>query len=134
MLTQYLKESTEFYNKEDNPLYYLFIIPKLVKSDPETVKQDEDLKNLINFIEENCSGLAVAKLKKEYSPIYFMNMFSTNTVKKNAVEWINEYLNAFEKLIAGEEKDFIKAYKVHKTFDLIRESDVLKTYYKNLTV
>ena len=53
MLRRYLKESTEFYSKEDNPLFYIFIIPKLVKSDAETVKQDNDLKNLLSFVEEN---------------------------------------------------------------------------------
>ena len=53
MLRTYLKESTEFFKKEDNPLFYLFIIPKLVKDEAEKVKQDQELMNLINFIEEN---------------------------------------------------------------------------------
>ena len=50
MLRNYLKESTEFYKKEDNPLFYLFIIPKLVKAEPETVKQDQELMNLITLL------------------------------------------------------------------------------------
>ena len=57
MLRKYLKESTEFFKKEDNPLFYLFIIPKLVKDEAEKVKQDQELMNLINFIEENTKSL-----------------------------------------------------------------------------
>ena len=77
----------EFYKKEDNPLFYLFIIPKLVKSEPEKVKQDQELMNLINFIEENTKGLNIKVLEKKYSPITFMNLFATDTVKKNAIEY-----------------------------------------------
>ena len=66
MLRKYLKESSTFYTKEDNPLFYLFIIPKLVRADAETVKQDEVLKNLINFIEENTKGLNTKILEKNY--------------------------------------------------------------------
>ena len=91
MLKQFLKESTTFYTKEDNPLFYIFIIPKLVKSDVETVKQDEVLKNLINYVEEVSKPLAIANLKKKYSPIFFMNLFGTESIKKNMVEYINQY-------------------------------------------
>ena len=132
MLRTYLKESTEFYKNENNPLYYLFIIPKLVKSDVETVKQDQDLMNLINFVEETAKGLKLATLEKKYSPITFLNLFSTDTVKKNTIEYINEYLQNFETDLALEEKDFMASYKVHQVFDLIRNSDQFKIYTKNL--
>lgn len=132
MLRNYLKESTEFYKKEDNPLFYLFIIPKLVKAEPETVKQDQELMNLINFIEENTKTLNIKVLEKKYSPITFMNLFATDTVKKNAIEYINEYLQNFETELAMEEKDFMASYNVHKVFDLIKKSDVFKVYTKNL--
>jgi hypothetical protein len=132
MLRTYLKESTEFYKNENNPLYYLFIIPKLVKSDVETVKQDQDLMNLINFVEETAKGLKLAQLEKKYSPITFLNLFSTDTVKKNTIEYINEYLQNFETDLALEEKDFMASYKVHQVFDLIRNSDQFKVYTKNL--
>jgi uncharacterized protein YpiB (UPF0302 family) len=132
MLRTYLKESTEFYKNENNPLYYLFIIPKLVKSDVETVKQDQDLMNLINFVEETAKGLKLATLEKKYSPITFLNLFSTDTVKKNTIEYINEYLQNFETDLALEEKDFMASYKVHQVFDLIRNSDQFKVYTKNL--
>lgn len=121
MLRNYLKESTEFYKKEDNPLFYLFIIPKLVKAEPETVKQDQELMNLINFIEENTKSLNIKVLEKKYSPITFMNLFATDTVKKNAIEYINEYLQNFETDLAMEEKDFMASYNVHKVFDLIKK-------------
>lgn len=132
MLRTYLKESTEFYKNENNPLYYLFIIPKLVKSDVETVKQDQDLMNLINFVEETAKGLKLATLEKKYSPITFLNLFSTDTVKKNTIEYINEYLQNFETDLALEEKDFMASYKVHQVFDLIKNSDQFKVYNKNL--
>lgn len=132
MLRTYLKESTEFYKNENNPLYYLFIIPKLVKSDVETVKQDQDLMNLINFVEETAKGLKLATLEKKYSPITFLNLFSTDTVKKNTIEYINEYLQNFETDLALEEKDFMASYKVHQVFDLIKNSDQFKVYTKNL--
>lgn len=132
MLRTYLKESTEFYKNENNPLYYLFIIPKLVKSDVETVKQDQDLMNLINFVEETAKGLKLATLEKKYSPITFLNLFSTDTVKKNTIEYINEYLQNFETDLALEEKDFMASYKVHQVFDLIKNSDQFKIYTKNL--
>ena len=132
MLRTYLKESTEFYKNENNPLYYLFIIPKLVKSDVETVKQDQDLMNLINFVEETAKGLKLATLEKKYSPITFLNLFSTDTVKKNTIEYINEYLQNFETDLALEEKDFMASFKVHQIFDLIRNSDQFKVYTKNL--
>lgn len=132
MLRTYLKESTEFYKNENNPLYYLFIIPKLVKSDVEIVKQDQDLMNLINFVEETAKGLKLATLEKKYSPITFLNLFSTDTVKKNTIEYINEYLQNFETDLALEEKDFMASYKVHQVFDLIRNSDQFKVYTKNL--
>lgn len=132
MLRTYLKESTEFYKNENNPIYYLFIIPKLVKSDVETVKQDQDLMNLINFVEETAKGLKLATLEKKYSPITFLNLFSTDTVKKNTIEYINEYLQNFETDLALEEKDFMASYKVHQVFDLIRNSDQFKVYTKNL--
>jgi len=132
MLRTYLKESTEFYKNENNPLYYLFIIPKLVKSDVETVKQDQDLMNLINFVEETAKGLKLSTLEKKYSPITFLNLFSTDTVKKNTIEYINEYLQNFETDLALEEKDFMASYKVHQVFDLIRNSDQFKVYTKNL--
>ena len=86
MLRRYLKESTEFYSKEDNPLFYIFIIPKLVKSDAETVKQDNDLKNLLSFVEENIKGLNIKLLEKTYSPISFMTLFQTESVKKASIE------------------------------------------------
>lgn len=132
MLRTYLKESTEFYKNENNPLYYLFIIPKLVKSDVETVKQDQDLMNLINFVEETAKGLKLATLEKKYSPITFLNLFSTDTVKKNTIDYIKEYLQNFETDLALEEKDFMASFKVHQIFDLIRNSDQFKVYTKNL--
>ena len=103
MLRKYLKESTEFFKKEDNPLFYLFIIPKLVKDEAEKVKQDQELMNLINFIEENTKSLNIKVLEKKYSPITFMNLFATDTVKKNAIEYINEYLQNFETDLAMED-------------------------------
>jgi predicted enzyme involved in methoxymalonyl-ACP biosynthesis len=61
-----------------------------------------------------------------------MNLFATDTVKKNSIEYINEYLQNFETDLAMEEKDFMASYNVHKVFDLIKKSDVFKVYTKNL--
>ena len=132
MLRKYLKESSTFYTKEDNPLFYLFIIPKLVRADAETVKQDEVLKNLINFIEENTKGLNTKILEKNYSPITLMTLFQAETVKKSSLEYIEQYLKQFEQDIANEEKDFMTAYKIHQMFELIRNSDNYKAYVKSL--
>ena len=132
MLRQYLKESTEFYSKEDNPLFYIFIIPKLVKSDVETVKQDNDLKNLLSFVEENIKGLNIKLLEKTYSPISFMSLFQTESVKKASIEYIEQYLKQFEMDLANEEKNFISAYNIHKVFETIKNSDNYKKYCKNL--
>ena len=132
MLRKYLKESSTFYTKEDNPLFYLFIIPKLVRADAETVKQDEVLKNLINFIEENTKGLNTKILEKNYSPITLMTLFQAETVKKSSMEYIEQYLKQFEQDIANEEKDFMTAYKIHQMFELIRNSDNYKAYVKSL--
>ncbi len=132
MLRQYLKESTEFYSKEDNPLFYIFIIPKLVKSDAETVKQDNDLKNLLSFVEENIKGLNIKLLEKTYSPISFMSLFQTESVKKASIEYIEQYLKQFEMDLANEEKNFISAYNIHKVFETIKNSDNYKKYCKNL--
>lgn len=132
MLRKYLKESTTFYTKEDNPMFYIFIIPKLVKDDVEKVKQDNDLKNLINFVEETIGNLNIKPLTKLYSPIIFMDLFSKETVKKNTIDYILQYLSQFETTLASEEKDFIKAYNIHKIFDTIKNSDVFKVYTKNL--
>lgn len=131
-LTTYLKENTTFYTKENNPLYYIFIIPKLVKSDVETTKQDEVLKNLINFIEENTKGLNISILQKTNNPITLMTLFQAESVKKASVEYIEQYLKQFEIDIAGEEKDFMSSYKVHQTFETIKNSDVYKAYIKSL--
>jgi hypothetical protein len=132
MLRKYLKESTEFYNNEDNPLYYLFIIPKLVKADKEVVKQDATLKNLLNLIDEEFKGINTKILAKNYSPITFMNLFQTETAKKAASEFIEQYLKQFEMDVANEEKDFMSAYKVHKAFENIKNSDNYKVFIKNL--
>lgn len=132
MLRKYLKESTEFYTKEDNPLFYLFIVPKLARADAETVKQDEVLKNLINFIEENAKGLNTKVLEKNYSPITFLSLFQSDTVKKNSVDYVEQYLRQFELDIANEEKNFQSAYKVHQIFEIIKNSDVYKAYLKSL--
>ena len=132
MLRKYLKESSTFYTKEDNPLFYLFIIPKLVRADAETVKQDEVLKNLINFIEENTKGLNTKIFEKNYSPITLMTLFQAETVKKSSMEYIEQYLKQFEQDIANEEKDFMTAYKIHQMFELIRNSDNYKAYVKSL--
>lgn len=132
MLRQYLKESTEFYSKEDNPLFYIFIIPKLVKSDAETVKQDNDLKNLLSFVEENIKGLNIKMLEKTYSPISFMSLFQTESVKKASIEYIEQYLKQFEMDLANEEKNFISAYNIHKVFETIKNSENYKKYCKNL--
>lgn len=132
MLRQYLKESTEFYSKEDNPLFYIFIIPKLVKSDVETVKQDNDLKNLLSFVEENIKGLNIKLLEKTYSPISFMSLFQTESVKKASIEYIEQYLKQFEMDLANEEKNFMSAYNIHKVFETIKNSDNYKKYCKNL--
>ena len=132
MLRQYLKESTEFYSKEDNPLFYIFIIPKLVKSDAETVKQDNDLKNLLSFVEENIKGLNIKLLEKTYSPISFMSLFQTESVKKASIEYIEQYLKQFEMDLANEEKNFISAYNIHKVFETIKNSDSYKKYCKTL--
>lgn len=132
MLRQYLKESTEFYSKEDNPLFYIFIIPKLVKSDAETVKQDNDLKNLLSFVEENINGLNIKLLEKTYSPISFMSLFQTESVKKASIEYIEQYLKQFEMDLANEEKNFMSAYNIHKVFETIKNSDNYKKYCKNL--
>ncbi|MBO7691823.1 MAG: hypothetical protein J6T10_04215 [Methanobrevibacter sp.] len=132
MLRQYLKESTEFYNKEDNPMYYLFIIPKLVKADTETVKQDAVLKNLLGIIDEEIKGINIKILEKNYSPVSFMNLFQTETAKKAAADFIEQYLKQFELDVANEEKDFMSAYKVHKAFENIKNSDNYKAYIKSL--
>ena len=132
MLRQYLKESTEFYSKEDNPLFYIFIIPKLVKSDAETVKQDNDLKNLLSFVVENINGLNIKLLEKTYSPISFMSLFQTESVKKASIEYIEQYLKQFEMDLANEEKNFMSAYNIHKVFETIKNSDNYKKYCKNL--
>lgn len=132
MLRQYLKESTEFYNKEDNPMYYLFIIPKLVKADTETVKQDAVLKNLLGIIDEEIKGINIKILEKNYSPVSFMNLFQTETAKKAAADFIEQYLKQFELDVSNEEKDFMSAYKVHKAFENIKNSDNYKAYIKSL--
>lgn len=132
MLRQYLKESTEFYNKEDNPMYYLFIIPKLVKADTETVKQDAVLKNLLGVIDEEIKGINIKILEKNYSPVSFMNLFQTETAKKAAADFIEQYLKQFELDVANDEKDFMSAYKVHKAFENIKNSDNYKAYIKSL--
>ena len=132
MLRQYLKESTEFYSKEDNPLFYIFIIPKLVKSDAETVKQDNDLKNLLSFVEENIKGLNIKLLEKTYSPISFMSLFQTESVKKASIEYIEQYLKQFAMDLDNEEKNFMSAYNIHKVFETIKNSDNYKKYCKNL--
>ena len=132
MLRQYLKESTEFYSKEDNPLFYIFIIPKLVKSDAETVKQDNDLKNLLSFVVENINGLNIKLLEKTYSPISFMSLFQTESVKKASIEYIEQYLKQFDMDLANEEKNFMSAYNIHKVFETIKNSDNYKKYCKNL--
>ena len=132
MLRQYLKESTEFYSKEDNPLFYIFIIPKLVKSDAETVKQDNDLKNLLSFVEENINGLNIKLLEKTYRQISFMSLFQTESVKKASIEYIEQYLKQFEMDLANEEKNFMSAYNIHKVFETIKNSDNYKKYCKNL--
>lgn len=132
MLTNYLKESTEFSKKEDNPLFYIFIIPKLVKAEKEVVKQDQDLMNLLNFVEETIKGINIKPLEKKYSPITFFSLFQTDNVKKNMVDYIKEYLLNFENDLAMDEKDFISSYKIHNTFETIRNSDNFKVFVKNL--
>ena len=132
MLRQYLKESTEFYSKEDKPRFFIFIIPKSVKSDAETVKQDNDLKNLLSFVEENIKGLNIKLLEKTYSPISFMSLFQTESVKKASIEYIEQYLKQFEMDLANEEKNFMSAYNIHKVFETIKNSDNYKKYCKNL--
>lgn len=132
MLRRYLKESTEFFKNEDNPLFYLFIIPKLVKGGADAVKGDQVLKDLVDLVEESTKTLNVKPLVKKYSPITFFNLFATETVKKNDVEYIKQYLDTFEQDLAMEEKDFLSSYKVHQVFVSIKDSDVFKKYLKNL--
>ena len=131
MFKNYLTESL-IYNKEDNPLYYIFIIPALVKSDVESTKNNLELFNLLNLINEEFKGINTNSLKKVLSPIHYFDFFSTESVKKDIKIYIEQTFREFEIQIAFEEKDFSKSYKVNKAFTNVLKSDEYKKFINTI--
>lgn len=130
----FVNENRSFSSKEDNPLIYTLIIPKLIKCDgcKDTVKDDKVLFNLVNKVEKMMGKLDVKKLKQAYNPITIWNVFEQDSTKKATKEFINQYFVEFEQLIAGDEVTFEDAYKIHTMFKELKNSDEFQAYMQSL--
>lgn len=132
--SQFLAESKVFTSKEDNPLIYTLIIPKLVQYDgcKDTVKDDKALFELVNKVEKLMSKLDVKQLKKLYNPVVMFNVFEQESTKKATKEFVLQYFTEFEQQIAGEEVTFEGAYKIHSAFKQLKDSEEFKAYLQSL--
>lgn len=132
MLRQYIKEAKMFNSKEDNPLIYTLIISRLVNTSKEDLKEDKEFMELINLVEKMISKMDCKVLKTAFSPITMFNTFTLETTKKAMKDYVKQYFNEFETLIAQEENSFENAYKIHKNFEDLYASDLWQKYINKI--
>lgn len=132
MFREYLNESNTFGKKEDNPLIYTLVIAKLAKTDKDKLKEDTEFKELLDIVEKLIEKVNAKALKNVYSPIALFTLFSQDSSKKALKDYVNQYYVEFENTIAGEEKSFANAWKIHAAFKELYESEPWKKFINNI--
>ena len=108
-LSEYMiNETAKFSSAENNPLVYILIIPKLLKSDIETVQKDETVKNAVDKAEKFVKDLnddTVKVLRNNFRPYAAMDLFKRST---NYKATFDTYLEDIKCVACQEEKNFMK--------------------------
>lgn len=128
----YVKTSRDFASLQDHPMIYSLVLAKLAKTDKDTTKKDDALFNALNRVEKVIPTIDSNKLKTAYSPMGMTALFNSETTKKSLPDYVKQYFNEFEKIAAHEEKTFDGAYKVHKQFADLTNSDEFKNFLLTL--
>lgn len=124
----YVKTSRSFASMQDHPMIYSLVLAKLAKVDKASAKKDDALFNVLNRVEKVIPAIDSNKLKTTYSPMGMAALFNSETTKKALPDYVKQYFNEFEKIAAHEEKTFDGAYKVHKQFADLTNSDEFKNF------
>lgn len=130
--TDYVKTSRDFTSMQDHPMVYSLVMAKLAKMDKNTAKQDKALRDVLNRVEKVIPSIDSNKLKTSYSPMGMNALFNSETAKKALPDYIKQYFNEFEKVAAHQEKSFDGAYKVHKAFADLTNSDEFNDFLLSL--
>lgn len=127
-----ISESTQFSKLEDNPMIYILLIPKILKtSDIDSVKKDEVVKNIVDKTEKFVKTLSkqtIKDLESSFKPYTIMDMFK---ISNNYKVTFDNYLNDFKNIICNNEKNFINCMKLDKEINELFNSPEY-TIYKNI--
>ena len=128
-----VNESSEFSSRENNPLIYTLVIPKVLNGEIDAVKKDETIKNVIGvtekFIKDNLDAKTIKVLKGAFRPASVMDVFK---LSKNYRATFDNYMTDFKSLVCNEETNFIKALNVSKKFDELLASPEYQVYKNTL--
>ena len=128
-----VNESTEFSSMENNPLIYTILIPKVLNSDPDTVKKDEQLKAAITaaekFIKDVLDKTALKMLVSDFTPYAVMDMFK---LSKNKKETFLKFYQDFKQVACSSSNNFSRCLKIDKKFDELLASPELQLYMSTL--
>ena len=132
-LSEYMvNETAKFSSMENSPLIYVIIIPKLLKSDAETVKQDETVKNAVDKAEKFVKDLnddTVKVLKNSFRPYAVMDLFKRSTNYKATFE---TYLEDIKTVACAEEKNFMKCMDLDRKFTELYNSTEFQIFKNTL--
>ena len=132
-LSEYMiNETAKFSSMENNPLIYVLIIPKLLKSDIETVQKDETVKNAVDKAEKFIKELnddTVKVLRNTFKPFCVMDLFKLST---NYKATFDTYLEDIKCTACQEEKNFMKCMDLDRRFAELYNSTEFQIFKNTL--
>lgn len=132
-LSEYMiNETAKFSSAENNPLVYILIIPKLLKSDIETVQKDETVKNAVDKAEKFVKDLnddTVKVLRNNFRPYAAMDLFKRST---NYKATFDTYLDDIKCTACQEEKNFMKCMDLDRKFTELYNSTEFQIFKNTL--
>lgn len=128
-----VSESMEFSSMENNPLIYTLLIPKVLNSDPDTVKKDEQLKAAITatekFIKDVLDKGAIKVLVTDFTPYAVMDMFK---LSKNKKDTFFKFFQDFKQAACTSSNNFSRCLKIDRKFDELLASPEYQLYMSTL--
>lgn len=123
--------------KEKNSIYYIFTAAKLKSiKDPNALKEDFALNNILEKTEQFCYDIGVEsvyKLSEIYKPIQIMLEFDNTQNKKDVlVNKIKDILQLYRNVVLENQENFSSFYRLERMFDDFEESKEMRCFLESL--
>lgn len=135
---KYLDENIVLSNAKDkNTLFYIFTAAKMKSgSQPETLKEDFELKNVLKVTEKFCKRIgteAVHTIAETYKPIQIMLELGDGSKEKSVVvEKIRTIMDNLRKKLLEKQTNFSEYYKIKCAFEDFTNSKEMTDFFESL--